>query len=61
MDRTNKTTELTENGQGDRHEEVAFRAYLLWQERGSPLGSPEEDWFRAEQEVSSQQAQFKAA
>ncbi len=30
-------------------EAVAFRAYLLW-ERGEP-GSPEEHWFRAEQEL----------
>lgn len=31
--------------------EIALRAYLLWQDRGSPLGSPEEDWLRAEQEI----------
>jgi hypothetical protein len=24
-------------------------AYRLWQERGRPLGSPEVDWFQAEQ------------
>jgi hypothetical protein len=30
------------------HEEIAVRAYGLWDERGSPIGSPEEDWFRAE-------------
>jgi hypothetical protein len=26
-------------------------AYLFWQQRGSPLGSPEEDWFRAERQL----------
>ena len=32
-------------------EEVARLAYLFWQERGSPIGSPDEDWFRAEEEL----------
>ncbi|HXJ97057.1 MAG TPA: DUF2934 domain-containing protein [Terriglobia bacterium] len=40
---------LATGGQNDRHEEIAVRAYQLWQERGSPLGSPDEDWLRAEQ------------
>jgi len=31
------------------HEQIASLAYALWQERGYPEGSPEEDWFRAEQ------------
>jgi hypothetical protein len=26
-------------------------AYGYWQERGSPIGSPEIDWFRAEQQI----------
>lgn len=33
------------------HNEVANLAYRLWQERGSPIGSPGEDWFRAEAEL----------
>jgi len=33
------------------HEEVAQLAYAYWEARGRPLGSPEEDWFRAEQDV----------
>jgi Protein of unknown function (DUF2934) len=32
-------------------EEVSVHAYYLWQRRGCPIGSPEEDWFRAEREV----------
>lgn len=32
------------------HESIAALAYALWQERGCPDGSAEEDWFRAEQE-----------
>jgi hypothetical protein len=27
---------------------VARLAYDLWMERGCPMGSPEEDWYRAE-------------
>jgi hypothetical protein len=26
-------------------------AYHLWQERGSPIGSPDEDWFHAQREL----------
>ncbi len=33
------------------HEQIAVRAYGLWQERGCPDGSPDVDWFRAEQEL----------
>lgn len=36
--------------------ETALRAYKLWEQRGSPLGSPDEDWFRAEQEIRSETA-----
>jgi hypothetical protein len=30
---------------------IAALAYALWQERGCPIGSPELDWFQAEDEV----------
>lgn len=33
------------------HEEIARRAYELWQARGGGHGGHEEDWFRAEQEL----------
>ena len=39
------------------HEQIALRAYSLWQERGSPIGSPEEDWFRAELEIRNEKSQ----
>jgi hypothetical protein len=29
--------------------DIAALAYHLWQERGCPSGSPEEDWYRAEE------------
>jgi hypothetical protein len=32
-------------------EAIAALAYQLWIERGCPLGTPEEDWFRAEEEL----------
>jgi hypothetical protein len=35
----------------DRHEFVAELAYKLWEDRGRPFGSPEADWFAAEQAV----------
>lgn len=33
------------------HEEIARLAYNLWEARGRPLGSPEEDWIAAEQDL----------
>jgi hypothetical protein len=33
-----------------QREQIEMLAYLLWEERGGPLGSPEDDWFRAEEE-----------
>jgi hypothetical protein len=35
------------------HDEIATLAYELWQARGCPHGSPEEDWLRAETELRS--------
>ena len=32
--------------------ELAALAYRLWQERGCPIDSPDEDWYRAERELS---------
>jgi hypothetical protein len=33
-----------------RHEQIEKLAYRLWEERGGPLKSPDDDWFRAEEE-----------
>jgi hypothetical protein len=35
------------------HREIAARALELWQARGCPVGSPEEDWFQAVEELRS--------
>jgi len=33
------------------HAQIEKLAYQFWEERGRPLDSPEEDWFRAEREL----------
>lgn len=35
------------------HDDIARLAHELWQARGCPEGTPEEDWFRAVQELRS--------
>lgn len=42
-------------------EEIAVRSYELWQERGYPLGSPEIDWFRAEEELRNRRSQAQTS
>ena len=41
--------------QNSSREEIAVRAYHLWEERGRPIGSPEADWSRAENEVRGEE------
>ena len=36
--------------------EISELAYQRWVERGCPVGSPDEDWFRAEEELLHRQA-----
>jgi hypothetical protein len=40
-------------GTGRAHEEIAALAYSVWQARGCPEGTPEEDWFNAERTLKS--------
>jgi hypothetical protein len=35
------------------HEQIAQRAYQLWEQRGRPSGEPEVDWGEAERELQS--------
>ncbi len=43
---------VMEHGIGNfGHEDLAALAYALWQARGCPEGSPEDDWFHAAQEL----------
>lgn len=37
----------------DHHGEIAALAYEFWMARGCPIGSPEEDWFRAEEQIKN--------
>jgi hypothetical protein len=32
---------------------IAERAYEYWQQRGCPIGTDQEDWFRAERELKN--------
>jgi hypothetical protein len=32
-------------------EEIARRAYDLWERRGRPMGSPDEDWYQAKEQL----------
>ena len=34
-------------------DEIERRAYQFWEARGRPWGTPETDWFQAEQELST--------
>jgi len=38
---------------GPTHEETALRAHQLWEERGRPHGSHEEDWHLAEHQLQA--------
>jgi len=40
--------------------EVAALAYRYWQARGCPIGSPEEDWYRAERFLAANGRTFPA-
>ena len=44
---------------GDAREATAKLAYELWERRGSPVGSPELDWFAAEKALASAQGDPK--
>ena len=37
---------------GPSHSDIAALAYQIWSDRGCPIGSPDEDWFQAEKELS---------
>jgi hypothetical protein len=38
--------------------DIAALAYELWQQRGCPEGSSEEDWYEAERKIQSQTESF---
>jgi Protein of unknown function (DUF2934) len=50
---TSQPTDATERNVSEAVSEDAITAlaYQLWQERGCPIGSDQQDWFQAEQEL----------
>ena len=42
------------------HDEIAVLAYSYWEARGCQGGSPDEDWLRAERELSSRRTTEEA-
>jgi hypothetical protein len=40
---------------GPQENEIAVAAYYLWENRGCPIGSDQDDWFRAEEELKNAQ------
>jgi hypothetical protein len=45
--------EAAENNSAPAFEDIARLAYSYWQARDGQNGSPEEDWLRAERELSA--------
>ena len=45
------TSEILSDLSSSREAQIRLRAYLIYAERGHRPGSPESDWFQAEQEV----------
>lgn len=41
--------------------DIAILAYQLWEERGRPDGSSEQDWFEAERQLRDQLASAETA
>jgi hypothetical protein len=50
-DKLTKALAVGSGGMTFARDEIASLAYELWQARGCPYGSPEEDWLRAESEL----------
>ena len=42
-----------------KNPQVEGLAYWLWQQRGMPIGSPNEDWFLAEELIKRRYKQFE--
>jgi DUF2934 family protein len=52
--RTRKSAALVTSESLSRHwsdEEIARLAYDLWERRGRPMGSPDEDWHQAKEQL----------
>jgi hypothetical protein len=47
--------------EGVEERETAALAYRLWEQRGRPVGSPEEDWYRAQSELKARRGRAPSA
>ena len=45
--------DLTANAREVGEQDIAALAYELWKARGCPVGSPEQDWFSAVEQLHS--------
>jgi len=52
MKNRNRERQQSQNGNHSTHDEVARRAYELYQARGKEPGHELDDWIQAEQEIS---------
>jgi len=51
---TSETTKKPRKAKaGPTHDEIAFRAYQIYQERGYTPGDPMQDWLQAERELGA--------
>ena len=57
--RVDAESELTETS--PESHQIAARAYECWHARGCPHGSPEVDWFAAEEELRQRERRVKTA
>jgi hypothetical protein len=51
-----ESKQVGRNESSPTHEEIAALAYSLWEARGCPEGSPEEDWLNAERALNEHQS-----
>lgn len=56
---SSEATELVSNP--DERDEITRLAFQFWIERGCPIGTPEQDWFRAEAELTSRASKRRQA
>lgn len=54
-------TERNASPEVPREDLIAALAYRLWQDRGCPIGSGQEDWFQAEQQLKSRTGSIPTA
>lgn len=57
IESTSESEQLDQNRQREAIEKLA---YALWENRGCPEGTPEADWFEAEQSLSKRSVAMSA-